>query len=427
MNLSENNMILKSSSDNSNKNLIESSTDLPDSESLYGTPDYNDFWSQYVPNPNFAKKLNKKGEIMINDTIYKITPNGTYFYYKTLKSDFKKLYEADSTAKGTLISKNLYLMGKNIYRYDTFAKQAGDEIVEINANSNSNNNGAPSLRNVGAEPDYNTFSYFNSDRTTVIGKIIENLIGAKKDFTVYYNCTDNRRVKGSFYSYNYAFYAECGAEGWTDKKNWIGWSKTPADELRIGWHNVVLVTKLPDYQKQMMKQMTISENFISYNQYIDIPGSMYKVNVMTMIIPNFNATAFDKAVALGAPAVFIFLKGQLSGSPNLNQKSAFLILTNTHLITYIPNQDIALLGCEHYAFVFASQIKFLISFSTSAIPSDKFQWAAYIANVIMQSSAQAYPTLAAGEVHVAARFGSPYEWEGMKIKKQTSSVLSALQ
>ena len=397
-------------------------TDLSDTESLYGTPEYSDFWSLYVPNPKFAKKLNKKGEIMVNDTIYQITPKGTYFYHKTKKSDFKKGIAVDSVGK--MIGDKLYLITPDVYRYDTFGEEEGNGNVEYYGSTESSNNQV-FLRSYGTNPDYNSFPYFNADRQTIVGKLIQNLIGAKKDFTVYYEHTDKRRVRGSFYSYNYAVYAECGAQGWTDLKNWIGWSKTPADELRVGWHNVLMITKIPDVYKNQLKNMKNLSNAALTPQYMDIPGSMYKVNVQTLIIPNFNATDFDRALKLGAPEVINLLKSwtnysQVNTDPNL----IYLITTNTHLITYIPNQDVIKYNCEEYTHVFESQVKFFITLNLLNLPNTMAEYASTLTSIIGNSAAQAYPTLADGEVHVAARFGT--EWQGMKIKKDRDKSLSIL-
>ncbi|MDR0538720.1 MAG: hypothetical protein LBH04_11875 [Tannerellaceae bacterium] len=385
--------------------------ELPISESLYGRKEYADFWAEYVPNPNFAKLLNKDGEIIVNDTIYKITPNGTYFFPRAYKLAFTRIYAADSSAQGNLIGDKLYIIAKNIYRYDTFGKNTEDESVEYFGKSSTE----LITKNIGAEPDYKNFPAFNSDRQTVIGKLIQNLIGAKKDFTVYYELSKSRRVKGSFYSYNYVAYAECGAEGWTDKENWIGWSKTPSEELRVGWNDVVLVTELTDYSRQAMKNIAAVPTIMSQPQYLDIPGSMYKMDVRTMTIRDFKADLFDKAIALGTTAVFDYLRSKLGSNADLNKSTTYLILTPTHLITYIPNQDVVKFNCERYAHVFASQIKFLIGWSSTSFPSSVAQYANIFTNAIRNSSEMNYPTLAGGTIHVAAKFGR--EWQGMVIKK----------
>lgn len=65
--------------------LLENSTSvystrslLPENQSLLEQSVYEEYMDSYVPDPNFARLLNKDGEILINDTVYKITTNGTY-------------------------------------------------------------------------------------------------------------------------------------------------------------------------------------------------------------------------------------------------------------------------------------------------------------------------------------------------------------
>lgn len=80
-----------------------------------------------VPNKSFAALLNFNGEIVLNDTIFKITPNGTYKYPKNKELIFNQLFDADSLLMGTLISENFYKITDGIYRYDSFK----DEIIQV--------------------------------------------------------------------------------------------------------------------------------------------------------------------------------------------------------------------------------------------------------------------------------------------------------
>lgn len=116
------------------------------------------------------------------------------------------------------------------------------------------------------------------------------------------NFSKKRRVRGSFYFYNYGVYAEIGVQGWTDKKNWIGWSKTASDELRVGWDKVVLKKSVPDYYKQSLKDL----NSIVYYppQYMDVNGQ--RVNVATLAMPDYKNTLKDKVTAQGVKALYDF-------------------------------------------------------------------------------------------------------------------------
>lgn len=75
--------------------LLENSTSvystrslLPENQSLLEQSVYEEYMDSYVPDPNFARLLNKDGEILINDTVYKITTNGTYYYPLNKRDEF---------------------------------------------------------------------------------------------------------------------------------------------------------------------------------------------------------------------------------------------------------------------------------------------------------------------------------------------------
>lgn len=64
---------------------VPSITRSNDEETFYEKMGYDTL----VPNQNFARLINPNGEIIVKDTIYKITPNGTYFYIKKYLYLFK--------------------------------------------------------------------------------------------------------------------------------------------------------------------------------------------------------------------------------------------------------------------------------------------------------------------------------------------------
>ena len=146
-----------------------------------------------VPNKSFAALLSSKGEIVLNDTVFKITPNGTYKYPKNREDIFEALYAADSLMAGTLISEDLYQISEGIYRYDTFKEEILSEEVE-QTNAPSYFLRAPASTN--SEPNFSTFPTFDADRTSWLGRIIQPIIGSSKSYTVKFDNTNDRRLKG---------------------------------------------------------------------------------------------------------------------------------------------------------------------------------------------------------------------------------------
>lgn len=409
----------------SNETKSTANENLPEGESLFEQMDYKETMNEYVPNPEFAKLLNREGEIVVGDYIYKITSNGTYYFDRDKKDEFASLYEKDNQINGTKIKDKLYQISEGIYRYDTFYKEEGETNYVEKNNLSDEGIQTKSGHSTGSDPDIESLDWFTADRTTWLGKIVQNLFGSSKEFAKYYPHTDKRRVKGSFYFYNYVAYAETGVHGWTDKKNWIGWSKTASEDLRVGWRNVVLVTKLPDAYQKSIKSMTNLSRSVSPVQKMDIPGTMYEVNLKTMVIPDFDATQFDKVLTIGAKSAFNWLKSLCPQNQSDWEKAeAVLVVSRTHLYTFFPDQDVQKLNCESYTHVFASQLKFTINVNPLSFPQTITEYGKLLADIVKNSSKMAYPTLANGDMYVAAKF-APY-WQGMRIKKKTSEVITTM-
>lgn len=397
---------------------------LPKGESMLEQENYVEEMSEYIPNTEFAKLLNKEGEIIVENNIYKITPNGTYYFDKSKRSVFNTLYANDSLMIGKPIGDKLYLIADGIYRYDTFYKEKG-EINYADKSANVEEFKTKAGSHTGANPNLDKMDWFTADRTTWLGKIVQNLFGSTKEFSKYYPHTNKRRVKGSFYFYNYVAYAEIGAQGWTDKKNWIGWSKTEADDLRVGWRNVVLVTKLPDTYKNSMNAMTNLSRSVSPIQYMDVPGTMHKVNMKTMVIPDFDATGFDRVLNNGALAAFNWLKSlSKQNETDWERAEAAMVISRTHIFTVFRDQDVRKLNTKSYTHVFASQAKFMISVNFASFPQSTTDYTNLLINIVKNTSQMNYPTLANGDMYVAAKFGE--YWQGMRIKKRQAEVISTM-
>ncbi|MDR2775658.1 MAG: hypothetical protein LBC19_13140 [Tannerella sp.] len=380
----------------------------------YSVPDdaeYKDYYNvlgydTLIPNKDFARLFNSKGELEVGEYIVKVTPHGTYKFKKGKEARFNTLYASNSCLKGRLIENDYYQIEPDIYYYDTFKKYSSDVNYYEYAPDKEN---TVALRSYGSEPDFNSFATFEADRHTVVGIWIQRIIGAKKDHTLYYEHTDNRRMRGSFYSYNYGVYAETGVEGWTDKKNWIGWSKTASDELRVGWKDVVLITK-PDVSFQNMLK-GVSDVLPLPPQYMDIPG-MNRINVKTLVIPGYKAKEWEREYSQGAKLAFNTLKNYCNNPKDkdeIDQAQTLIVVTEPQLYLYIKNADVRKYGEERYVHVFSDQLKLQIVFNPSSLITS-----------ILKSLKETYelkcPTLDTGEAYICARFGN--EWQGMKIVKK---------
>ena len=390
---------------------------LPENQSLLKQSVYEDYMDSYVPDPNFARLLNKDGEIIVNDTVYKITTNGTYYYPLNRKNEFENLFQRDSSIMGTSLSDRLYKISDDIYRYDTFADKR--EFEESKLNEISTLKASPDRVSYGKNPNYDVFITEDMTHENLLHLIAKNLFG--KHFEPTENFTgDRRRVRGTFYDYNYIVKHQIGVKAWTDKKNWIGWSKTEADEMRIGWEDVLLVTKIPDHYSADMNK--INNLLESKDEYFYYPGTNARVNARTFVISDLEQSQLKQLLDKGAKEVFNWLKNRykLSMTPSQwDNIQAAMIVSRTHIYQVIKNEDITKYKIEEFNRTFAKQVTVGIDLNQNSF-SGSFPAIAVniIKAVVKGTTSQIYPTAIGGKVHIAARFGN--EWRGMNIEFKSS-------
>lgn len=379
-----------------------------------------------VPNQDFAALLNIKGELEVGNEIIRITPVGTYRFPIEAEKEFNKLIEEKPDYLGTQIDEETYKISDNIILYKTFEQKPDDYSILSEGNyellPDDFFGDEPTITNMEtkavSEPNFDSFQTFSADRQTWFGKLIQNIIGSTKESTV--NFSSKRRVKGSFYFYNYGVYAEIGVQGWTDKKNWIGWSKTESDELRVGWNKVVLKKTIPDYYKQSLNDL----NSIIYYppQYMEVHGR--RVNVATLAMPDYKSTLKDKVVAQGVKAIYNYLKSDL-GRPatEWERAEAFIIASRTELYYISGTEHVVKWNTKSYTHVFANSWMTIVVgwnnqsgiFLNNLNPNNYNKAGAWL-QTIGKAFNEQRSTLESGEVYTCARFGN--DWRGMKIVKQ---------
>lgn len=386
-----------------------------------------------VPNPVFAMLLNSKGEVEVRNRIVKVTPNGTYLIDKAKEAEFDKIYRInDDVAIGRPIDsiRNYVIDGVILYR--TFDDKnigftlidEGDlteipEPVSEDLELNSNIGDASINSDKSTEPDFNSFAQFSADHHSWIGKLIQSIIGSTKTHTVYFN--SKRRLKGSFYFYNYGVYSEIGVKGWTDKKKLLWWNKTTADEIRIGWSHVVLKSTYPDYFKSMMQSI----NSVAYQspKSVNINGTSY--NAATLIMPELKASLKERIVASGVKAIYDYIKSECQKPSDMEKAEAFLVATRTEVYFVAAPKTISKKNVKSNTHIFHSQwMDFQIGWSNNGgffIGNNSVNqnnvteigpWIKTAIDVFNQRKTK----LIGGEVFVCAKLGQA--WKGMRIIKK---------
>lgn len=386
-----------------------------------------------VPNPKFAQYLNINGEVIVQDSLVKITPEGTFIVHLSKEEELRKYLSSTKTHTGRQISNQTYQIAgfikfiktfetnKNDYTFisegeyeplpeDYFeeesidAQDAGDNVISSYASSN--------------EPDFSKFSIFSANSHTILGKIMQNIIGSTKSHKVDYN--SKRRLKGSFYFYNYGVYGEIGVKGWTDKKNWLNWSKTASEELRVGWKNVVIDIPMTDDMKNAVSGMKA----LAYQAPLPVNIDNRNVATATLLMPETPPDFWDKVIAQGTKWIINFIKNKYGAAKakDIEKSQAFVIATPTKLRFVANDQDVIRYGENSYCHVFANEYaNFTIGWTNTngyylndVNLSDAGQISTWIKSIIKLITRD-HMTLVSGEVYVCAKLGG--EWRGMKIIK----------
>lgn len=249
-------------------------------------------YDELVPNESFANLLNIRGEVEVQDTIYKVSPKGTYYFHKSDLNSFENNYRTISASELLPIGAGLYKVifdnqiqvDGDIYLKDTFENSCdvyNDGVIgtSYEDENESNNNVSPVTKgNIddrwteALDFDWNSFDKHYTDAHTWAGELIQGVIGRNVSFEKEFD--SKHRLKAKLYYYDYAVYSEIGALSKMQKKNWIGWSETDAQKIYQIWSNIVIWTPFQKTVKYPHVQTgsSIPREYLGTNVE-DIPGT----------------------------------------------------------------------------------------------------------------------------------------------------------
>ncbi len=391
----------------STKNYIED-TRLLDDMSIYDACGYEEL----VPENDFAKLLNARGEIEVNDTVYKISKQGTYFFHVSLYKYFTNKYKDLECTNGTKVSDKTYLVDDNgIYRYETFDSietvDAEDSVLPDTLDENFNIPFTPPLKSsYSEEVQWDKLPTYDADAKTIVGKLWQSLFGRNKSQT--YKISKNRRVRGKFYFFNYRVHVSTGVQKKKKKKNWIGWSGTEADKLTINWHNIVFETKYPSpvpsgyYQKNALAVSPAEERMMI--------GYTDKIPVVSILGYEISDSELNSLVSKSASEVYSYLKSKI-GKPIPGNARAYMLYGERRIVTILPDGYIDGNRKKEIEKKFFDDWRFAVSLNLTNFASSWKSWLKF-----MNGQSISDPKLICGEVRVAASLDN--KWGGMKIIKQ---------
>ena len=209
-------------------------------------------YEDLVPNENFAKLLNNKGEIVVDDSLYRITPIGTFcsdtLHYKDIDECYCEMLNSEDTVP---VAKNHSIkISPTVTFYNSFADAHQEDVT------------APSSRAGSCIP----LMYCDYKSSGVISKWLRKIIGDRS--TKEFEYISKRRINASLYDYNYGVYYESGALVYATRKRGgffrkiNGWKDIDAEELEITCKNVwfELDFNLPKIAPQMPKNPVMISN-----------------------------------------------------------------------------------------------------------------------------------------------------------------------
>lgn len=361
-----------------------------------------------VPNKAFAVLLNPLGEVEVNDTVYRINHNGTYYFAREKEEEFNSVYQKDSI--GTLIGENLYKLADGIYRYKTFSDTVEAEEFDFPDNESddywSGEESSTTTRSA-FEPDFDSFPRFNADRQTWFGKSIwQALFGNDKYYDV--KLSRKRRVRGRLYAYHYVVYSEAGVTGMMKKKNWIGWSKTQADELRIGWSNIVFATKVDD---PSLKGIPKQESLITGSIYSTKIPYIGMGNLVDLYMADVEKKDLYNVISEGLKVTLSTLNS-MYGSGKRQTIDAVCLTTRSMIYLVILDEMRKGYNVKSMTHTFYSHINIMLTINPGHLVPGLLGWTDILSKTLRQNKFE----LIGGEARICGRLGNT--WQGMKIVKK---------
>ncbi|MEY8687357.1 hypothetical protein AB9N12_14905 [Bacteroides sp. AN502(2024)] len=373
--------------------------------SYYDVLEYEDI----VPNENFARLLNSKGEIQVNDSVYRITHFGTLCTNLRNVGELEVAYrQLQEDAVKFTVDSHVIPITPNVNLINSYDSASGYE----ESGESDNNDISVMTRTVTEAIPYHTFPHFSSESHTAVGKVLGKIFGDRS--VKHHNFMKGFRVKGSLYDYDYGVYSEVGTYvamrkkrgGFLRKLN--GWKGVRAEELSITYRGIVLEmkTKLPNTLQIPKKPTLLRENVrLTMN---GIGKQLFCLDICGL---EFTDKDIMKFAGMGLKAAIPELK-KLLGVSVSNKTQAIRILTQSKVYVVIFDNQVNEYNTEQVRKVFSSGVKFYVS---SDIIKNPFSLKSAID---FMNGLRELPVkrMVAGEVILAGKINN--RWGGMIIKKK---------
>lgn len=243
-------------------------------------------YEDLVPNEDFAKFLNYKGEVVVDDSLYRITPLGTFcadtLNYKDIDECYDMLME--STDSISFDSLGYIKLSPTVTLYNSFSSLKKNDFEY---NTRATGSSIP-------------LKYYSTKSNGWVWRKLASIFGDRS--TKHFEYLSNKRINGSLYDYDYKIYYESGVfvsasrkrGGFFKKIN--GWKDINADELDITCKN--LIFKL-DYKTPSSISIPNGYTFISNNNTVSTNLSCSKLKTIDILGKNIDYKTFANILKLG--------------------------------------------------------------------------------------------------------------------------------
>lgn len=350
-------------------------------------------YEDFVPNLNFARLLNSRGEIQVKDSIYRITP------YGTLSTDINNRVALDIAMHQLEIGtfENHITPNVKIRNSYNILSATGKEVPITRT----------SIENIPSS----SFPSYTSESHTFVGKMLGKFLGDRS--VKHHDFMKGYRIKGSLYDYDYGFYSEVGAfvasrkkrGGFFRKLN--GWKGTKADELTIIYKGIVLELDLKIPQLQLPKSPIV----LSENTTLNISALNNPIPCIDICGVEITDQQIMKLAGKGLEQGIKELKKIVNKNIQSDIK-AVRFLTPNKIYIVVLDQQINDYNVEQIRKVFNSQVKFFISSSMINNPLSFKALADFMSGI----KNLPIKRLKGGQVILAGKINGT--WGGIKISKK---------
>lgn len=355
----------------------------------YDLFDYEDL----VPNQNFARLLNSRGEIQVKDSVYRITPYGTL--------------STSANNRGELDAAMQQLKDGTFDENTTPDVKLKDTYNTLKENGTTFHMTRTSVEDI----PYSSFPSYASESHTFVGKQLGKIFGDRS--VKHHDFMKGYRIKGSLYDYDYGVYSEVGAFVASRKKRGgffrrlNGWKGTKAEELTITYRGVVLELDLKIPQLKLPKAPTV----FSENTTLDIAGLDKPVPCVDICGIELTDQKIRELAGQGLKKGLEKLRDMTHQNINSNVRAVRFITPNKVYVVILDNQ-INEYNVEQVRKVFNAQVKFYISNKMISNPLS------FNALFDFLSGARSLPVkrMVEGQVILAGKING--KWGGMIISKK---------